>query len=158
MIDFKPQLQAGDLLQMKVSDPRHYANGGVVGFKGSFDHGGVITDFTRGVDAKSTGAAIAELGTKIGAESVMRTGSLGAAGLNRPDGSSFSDLMLNAIDKVSGDQNRVQDLELAAMTDPSSIDAHDLTVAQAEANMSLGIARTLLSRLTQAWKDIINTR
>jgi flagellar hook-basal body complex protein FliE len=155
MIDFKPKLQSmmdpvG--LAMVTKDPKHMKNSGVVGFSGSRDYGGIVKDFT------GRGESISELGTKIGTEAVMRNGSLGAAGINRPDASSFSDVMLQAMDRVSGSQMRVADLEEAAIINPASVDAHDLTTAQAEASLELSVARTLLSRLTQAWKDIINTR
>jgi flagellar hook-basal body complex protein FliE len=151
-MDLIPHLQPVDILPMKLSNSRHIDNAGVVGFQGARDHGGIIKDFS------GQGAAIAETGRQIGADAVSRTGSLGAAGLNRVDGANFSDVMLRAIDKVSGDQNRVSALSEAAITDPGSVDIHDLTIAEAEATMSLGIARTLLSRLTQAWRDVINTR
>ncbi|MDR2660091.1 MAG: flagellar hook-basal body complex protein FliE [Spirochaetaceae bacterium] len=150
-----PHLQANDILPMAVSNSRHIDNAGVVGFSGARDHGGIIKDF-RG--QTGSGTEISEIGRKIGADAVIRSGSLGAAGLNRVDNASFSDVMLRAIDKVSGDQNRAAALSEAAITDPSSVDIHDLTIAEAEATMSLSIARTLLSRLTQAWRDVINTR
>ncbi|GMO49807.1 MAG: hypothetical protein Ta2G_06960 [Termitinemataceae bacterium] len=156
-MELVPQLQSADLLGMKTSNPRHLDNAGMVGFSGSFDHGGALKDFS-GQAGLGQGASITELGRKIGVESFMRSGSLGAAGINRRDGASFSDAMLNAIDKVSADSMRVEELEVAAMTDPASVDAHDLPIAQAKASMSLGIARRILTNLTQAWKDIINTR
>ena len=151
-MDLIPKLQAVDILPMKTSHPRHIGNAGVVGFGGSRDHGGIVKDFT------GQGAAMAETGVRIGAGSVLRAGSLGVSGLNRADGANFADVMLRAVDKVSGDQNRVSALAEAAITDPGSVDIHDLTIAEAEATMSLNIARTILSRLTQAWRDIINTR
>jgi flagellar hook-basal body complex protein FliE len=137
---------------MKVSNERHIGNAGVAGFSGSRDHGGIVTDFS------GQGAGIAETGRKTGADAVLRTGSLGAAGLNRADGASFSDVMLRAIDRVSDDQNRAASLGETAITSPDSVDIQDLMIAEAEAAMSLNIARTLLSRLTQAWRDVINTR
>ncbi|MDR2445287.1 MAG: flagellar hook-basal body complex protein FliE [Spirochaetaceae bacterium] len=155
-MDLIPRLRADDLLPMAVSNPKHMDNAGIVGFGGSRDHGGAIKDF-RGRQL-GQGAAIAETGVKIGADAVLRAGSLGVSGLNRTDGANFADVMLRAIDGVSGDQNRVSALTEAAITDPGSVDIHDLTIAEAEATMSLNIARTLLSRLTQAWRDIINTR
>jgi flagellar hook-basal body complex protein FliE len=148
-----PQLKVADMLPMTVSNSRHIDNAGLVGFSGSRDHGGIIKDFSGQGEA-----AVSATGRKIGADALLRAGSLGAEGLNRVDNANFADVMLRAIDKVSGDQNRVASLSEAAITDPSSIDIHDLTIAEAEASMSLGIARTLLSRLTQAWRDIINTR
>jgi len=46
----------------------------------------------------------------------------------------------------------------AMLIDPDSVDAHDVTIAMAKANMSLNITRTVLDRVVRAWKDIINTR
>jgi flagellar hook-basal body complex protein FliE len=91
------------------------------------------------------GAAISELGNKIGAESTIRAGS-------------FEDAMLRALDGVSTDQHRSSTLVQAAITDPGSVDIHDITIAEAKASLSLNITRTLLSRLVQGWKDLINTR
>ncbi|MDR0722226.1 MAG: flagellar hook-basal body complex protein FliE [Treponema sp.] len=91
------------------------------------------------------GEALASLGDKIGAESVLRSGS-------------FEDAMLRALDRVSGDQQRASDLIQTAITEPGSVDVHDITIAQAKASMSLNISRTLLNRLVQGWKDLINTR
>jgi flagellar hook-basal body complex protein FliE len=91
------------------------------------------------------GKAISELGNKIGAESVLRSGT-------------FDEMMLQSLDKVSADQQFAEGLLEAAVTDPGSVDAHDLTIAQAKAAMSLSIARTVLSRVVQGWRDLINTR
>jgi flagellar hook-basal body complex protein FliE len=72
--------------------------------------------------------------------------------------SSFEDLMLKKLDGVSGDQLRASSLMEAAILEPDSVDIHDVTIAQAKASMSLNIARTVLNRLVQSWKDIANTR
>ncbi|MDR2246721.1 MAG: flagellar hook-basal body complex protein FliE [Treponema sp.] len=93
----------------------------------------------------ASGRAISALGEKIGAEAVIRSGT-------------FEDAMLKALDKVSGLQQESSSLAQAAITDPDSVDIHDITIAQARANMSLNITRTILSRLVQGWRDLINTR
>jgi flagellar hook-basal body complex protein FliE len=93
----------------------------------------------------ASGHAISALGEKIGAEAVIRSGT-------------FEDAMLKALDKVSGLQQESSNLTQAAITDPDSVDIHDITIAQARANMSLNITRTILSRLVQGWRDLINTR
>jgi flagellar hook-basal body complex protein FliE len=92
-----------------------------------------------------SGAAIADLGEKIGAGSVL-------------PGDTFADAMLRAMDGVSADQKFAESLMEAAVTEPGSVDTHDLTIAQAKASMSLNIARTVLSRVVQGWRDLINTR
>lgn len=119
-----PRLLAAERLSMQVSHPKH------------------ILPSEHSVPA---GQGISELGNKIGAEAVLRTGS-------------FEDAMLRALDKVSADQQQASTIVQAAITDPGSVDAHDITIAQAKASMSLNITRTVLSRLVQGWKDLVNTR
>ncbi|MDR3193078.1 MAG: flagellar hook-basal body complex protein FliE [Treponema sp.] len=70
----------------------------------------------------------------------------------------FEEAMLNALDRVSGDQQFASQLNRQAVTEPGSVDIHDITIAQAKASMSLDITRNILSRLVQGWRDIINTR
>jgi flagellar hook-basal body complex protein FliE len=85
------------------------------------------------------------MGNKTGAEAVLRSGG-------------FEDTMLKALDMVSAQQQAPGNLIQAAIVDPASVDPHDITIAQAKAGMSLNITRTVLSRMVQGWKDIINTR
>jgi flagellar hook-basal body complex protein FliE len=99
----------------------------------------------RSEDFQVIGRNISALGGKIGAEAVVRSGT-------------FEDSMLQALDKVSASQQMVSNLEQKAITDPGSVDIHDITIAQAEASLSLNITRNVLSRIVQGWKDIINTR
>jgi flagellar hook-basal body complex protein FliE len=93
----------------------------------------------------SIGKNIIELKGKTGADAVVRSGV-------------FEQSMLEALDKVSGDQQRASSLAQQAITDPESVDIHDITIAQAKAEMSLNITRNVLSRLVQGWRDLINTR
>jgi flagellar hook-basal body complex protein FliE len=177
MLTLKPELQQPVHIPMKTTDPRHISSGDTVGFSGSFTHGGALTNFDGKVfDDADAGARInfgelitqsgktrlpgqgsemAALGRITGASAVLRDG---VYGLSNSSGVSFSEEMLKAIDRVSGFQNTADAIAQEALTNPGSVDAHDLTIAQAEAAMSLNIAHTILNRLTQAWRDIINTR
>jgi flagellar hook-basal body complex protein FliE len=92
-----------------------------------------------------SGNKVIALEKKIGAEGVTRAGA-------------FERAMLQALDKVSGAQQHVSNLEKEAIINPDSVDIHDITIAQAEAGMALGITRNILSRLVQGWRDLINTR
>jgi flagellar hook-basal body complex protein FliE len=96
-------------------------------------------------NAAASGEALSLLGGKIGAESALRAGS-------------FEDAMLAALDSVNTDQNTSSQLMQAAVVDPDSVDAHDVTTAMAKANLSLNITRTVLDRIVRGWKEIINTR
>ncbi|MDR1252324.1 MAG: flagellar hook-basal body complex protein FliE [Treponema sp.] len=98
-------------------------------------------------DSPYTGGGnnILSLEKKIGAEGITRAGT-------------FEQAMLQALDKVSAVQQSVSVLEKEAVINPDSVDIHDITIAQAEASMSLNITRNILSRLVQGWRDLINTR
>ena len=88
---------------------------------------------------------IIALEKKLDAEHITRSGT-------------FEHAMLNALDKVSGSQLHASELQKEAIINPDSVDIHDITIAQAEASMALGITRNVLSRLVQGWRDLINTR
>jgi flagellar hook-basal body complex protein FliE len=70
----------------------------------------------------------------------------------------FERAMMKALDGVNADQNKSNDLIQQMLVDPESVDAHQVTVAMAEASLSLNLARTILSRVVTAWKDVLNTR
>jgi flagellar hook-basal body complex protein FliE len=73
-------------------------------------------------------------------------------------GASFQEALLKAMDGVSSSQANSDNLLQKVVADPDSVDAQDVTIAMAEANMSLNLAKTILSRIVTAWKDVINTR
>jgi len=102
----------------------------------------VVPDFQNLLDQ---GKKLNELGEKIGADAVTRSGTL-------------SQSMLSALDKVSAYQQNASSLSQQTITDPDSVDIQDLTIAQAFANTSLNMTRNVLNRIVQSWRDIINTR
>jgi flagellar hook-basal body complex protein FliE len=93
----------------------------------------------------ASGKGISALGGQIGAEGVMRDGS-------------FDDAMLKALDGVNGYQMQAEYIHQQMILDPDSLNVQDITDAQAKASLSLNITRTILNRIVQAWKDVINTR
>ena len=93
----------------------------------------------------SSGAAVSELGKATGARTVTRSGI-------------FQDVMLKALDQVSDHQMFANDLVQKAIVEPGSVDAHDITTAEAKAYLSLNITRTILDRIVRGWKELINTR
>jgi len=124
---YRPELSLGSVpdLSLKVTHRLHMAS--------------------DSVDFLSEGSKITDLGRKIGADAVIRSGTFGEA-------------MLGALDKVSAYQQFASSLHEAAIIDPDSVDVHDITIAQAEASMSLNITRNVLNRIVQGWRDLINTR
>lgn len=92
-----------------------------------------------------SGSGISEMGDVIGAAGALNDGL-------------FSDTMLKALDKVSSYQNYSEQLYQQSILEPDSVNVEDIAMAEANATMSLNITRTILNRVVQAWKDIINTR
>ncbi len=94
---------------------------------------------------KVSGEALQDMGDKTGANNVTRAGS-------------FQDSMLKALDAVSGQQQESSQLMQDMITDPDSVDAHDVTTAMAKANLSLNISRVVLDRIVKGWKELVNMR
>ncbi|GHV89533.1 hypothetical protein AGMMS50268_00360 [Spirochaetia bacterium] len=125
MAVFSAEMVSGDRIPLNLTHPKHMAP----------DRSSLT----------GIGKSITELEKKIGADSVIPSGT-------------FEETMLQALDRVSGDQQLASSLSQQAITDPGSVDIHDITIAQAKATMSLDTTRTILNRLVQGWRDIINTR
>jgi len=96
-------------------------------------------------DFLSEGSKITETGKKIGADMAIRSGT-------------FSEALLGALDKVSAYQQFSSSLNQASLLDPDSVNVEDVSMAMAEASMSLNITRNVLNRIVQGWRDLINTR
>lgn len=71
---------------------------------------------------------------------------------------SFGSMFLQALGQVNQQQLRAQDLSQALITDPESVDIHDVTVALAEANLSLSMAKAVIDRAIRAYREIVNIR
>ena len=100
---------------------------------------------SESADFLSEGNRINETGRKIGADMVIRSGTFGEA-------------MLGALDKVSAYQQFSTNLNQQALVDPDSVNVEDVSMAMAEASLSLNITRNVLNRIVQGWRDLINTR
>jgi len=70
----------------------------------------------------------------------------------------FQDAMMTEMEGINGDQIKATDLYQRMITDPNSVDAHDVTLAGAQAQMSLNLAKNVIERGLQAYRDIINMR
>jgi len=91
------------------------------------------------------GNRLNEMSERIGAGAVTR-------------GGTFEQAMLQALDRVSAYQQISSDLHREAIVNPGAVDVHDITIAQANARLSLDITRNVLNRVVQGWRDLINTR
>lgn len=92
-----------------------------------------------------SGANILNLERTIGAGDVTGAGT-------------FQEAMLKALDGVSASQQNTSRLQQEAIINPDLVDVHDISIAQAQARMSLDIASAVMNRVVQGWKELINTR
>ncbi len=71
---------------------------------------------------------------------------------------SFESYLLEAVEKLNGQQTDVDKLEERLITDPDSVDIHDVTIAMAKAQMSLTLAQTVVDRVITGWTNLSQTR
>lgn len=70
----------------------------------------------------------------------------------------FENYLVEAVDYVNNKQMASAANVEKLITDPDSVDVHDVTIAMAEANMSLSLAQTVISRMINSWNEITTTR
>ena len=75
-----------------------------------------------------------------------------------PTKGSFDNYLVDALKYVNDKQIVSSDLTEKVVTDPNSVDVHDVTIAMAEANLSLSMAQTVIDRLTKAWETVSSGR
>ena len=71
---------------------------------------------------------------------------------------SFGNLLMKALEGVNGRQQTAMELSQAMIVNPDSVDVHDVTIALANANLSLSIAKAVLDRGIRAYREIISIR
>ncbi len=77
---------------------------------------------------------------------------------DRPETASFEQTILAAFDKMNEKQQTTDALAQKMIVDPESVDVHDVTIAMAEANLSLKIAQSVIDRVIKGWNEITTTR
>jgi flagellar hook-basal body complex protein FliE len=75
-----------------------------------------------------------------------------------PQETGFRDQLIGSLDDVNDQQISHEQLSVQAVINPESVEPHDLTIAAAQANLSLGITRNVVDRVIQAYRDITNLR
>lgn len=70
----------------------------------------------------------------------------------------FSNYLTEALKSMNQNQLDVSALQEKVITDPDSVDIHDVTIATAKARMSLNLAQTVIDRIVQDWNEISTTR
>ncbi len=70
----------------------------------------------------------------------------------------FESYLLEAVNGVNDQQLEVGRVQEKLITDPDSVDVHDVTTAMAKAQMSLTLAQTVIDRILTGWSEIQTTR
>lgn len=71
---------------------------------------------------------------------------------------SFKSYLIEAVESVNNQQLDVSKIQQKLITEPDSVDGHDVTIAMAKARMSLNLAQTVIDRLVSGWNEITTTR
>lgn len=70
----------------------------------------------------------------------------------------FEQYLLEAVSELNSRQLDVAAIQEQVITDPDSVDIHDVTTAMAKAQMSLNLAQTVIDRLVKGWSDLSQNR
>ncbi len=79
-----------------------------------------------------------------------------AAGASPENG--FGKLLFETLGSVNNLQQTSLQAAEALITNPDSVDVHDVTIAMAEANLALSMTKAVLDRAITAYREIINIR
>lgn len=70
----------------------------------------------------------------------------------------FGKLFFEAMNQVNNLQQNSMRLTQQMITDPESVNVHDITIALAKANLSLSMTRAIMDRALSAYRQIISIR
>lgn len=98
-----------------------------------------------------------------GTAPLNNTGSLPLNNIPNPTRNSspektFGQYLTDAISSMNSDQTNVTKLQQQVITDPDSVDIHDVTIAISKAKMSLNLAQSVIDRMIQGWNEVTTTR
>lgn len=71
---------------------------------------------------------------------------------------SFGELLMSALGSVNDSQLKGMDLTQKMITDPDSVDVHDVTLALTEATTALSMTKAIVDKALAAYREIINVR
>ncbi|AFG38154.1 flagellar hook-basal body complex protein FliE [Spirochaeta africana] len=76
----------------------------------------------------------------------------------QPESAGFGNMLMNSLKEVNTLQNEAAELSVTAALNPDKVDAHDVTIATAKAELALNLTKNVVDRVVQGYKDIINLR
>lgn len=72
--------------------------------------------------------------------------------------SKSSNTFIDALNALNQQQLAVSEVQQKLITDPDSVDIHDVTTAMAKAQMSLDLAQNVIDRLVKGWNELSQNR
>jgi flagellar hook-basal body complex protein FliE len=75
-----------------------------------------------------------------------------------PASGGFASVLMDKLNTVNAIQQESLELSRQMLTDPDSVDAHDVMKSLADANMSLNITKAVVDRVIRAYRDITGAR
>ena len=73
-------------------------------------------------------------------------------------GDGFTQMLLQALNGVNRLQQEADQASVRFITDPDSVEAHDVTIALAKANLAVSITKAVVDGALRAYTDIISIR
>ncbi|THB62596.1 MAG: flagellar hook-basal body complex protein FliE [Spirochaetaceae bacterium] len=70
----------------------------------------------------------------------------------------FGSMLVQSLQEVNSLQHEASDVAVAAVIHPDEVDAHDVTIAAAKAELALNLTKNIVDRVIQGYKDISNLR
>ena len=70
----------------------------------------------------------------------------------------FAGAMVKALNGANSLQQESVSLTQTMLTNPDSVDSHDVTIAMAKANMAVSITKSVVDGALRAYKEIISLR
>lgn len=70
----------------------------------------------------------------------------------------FETYLMEAVSNMNSQQVNVDKIQEQIITDPDSVDIHDVTIAMAKAQMSLNLAQTVIDRVISGWNELSQNR
>ena len=120
------------------------------------DARGNVINLMRTDPRHLAGSVDRQMNNKVAAQqgnAVTQTGAASAA-----PSVGFADVLLQALNGVNQSQLDSMALSRKMITEPDSVAAHDVTIAIAEANLSLNMTKSIVDGILEAYNGIINIR
>jgi flagellar hook-basal body complex protein FliE len=73
-------------------------------------------------------------------------------------GQSFTSVLANALTETSDLEQSANALSQQFITDPESVDVHDVTIALGKANLAVSVTKSVVDGALKAYREIINIR